>query len=90
MVKDGAARLKEGAALAGSTLKLNVALKNVLEVTGLPLSSLVSASSLRAAQSLGLQGIGRIEQGYTADIVLLDSNMEVEKTFVDGELRFAK
>ena len=90
VVKDGAARLKEGGALAGSTLKLNVALKNVLEVTGLPLSSLVAASSLSAAQSLGLQGIGRIEQGYTADIVLLDSNMEVEKTFVDGELRFAK
>ena len=28
--------------------------------------------------------------GYLADIVLLDSDYTVQKTFVGGELRFAK
>lgn len=88
VVGDGAARLKENGALAGSTLKLNVALKNVCEVTGLPLHEAVKSVSLTPATSLGLSGIGRIEPGYSADLVLLDSSFEVRGTFVDGELRY--
>ncbi len=88
--RDGAARLKEGGALAGSVLQLNVALKNVAEVTGLPLSELVKSSSYTAARALGLPGIGKLEPGYQADVVLLDADFRVMKTFVDGELRFER
>lgn len=45
IAKDGAARLKEGGALAGSVLQLNVALKNVAEITKLPLAELVKSTS---------------------------------------------
>ena len=41
VVKDGAARLASNGALAGSTLMLNLALKNAHEITGLPLSTAV-------------------------------------------------
>ncbi|MBT3287427.1 MAG: amidohydrolase family protein, partial [Victivallales bacterium] len=84
-VKDGAARLKSNGALAGSTLQLNTALKNVAEVTGLPLSRLVKATSLNQATSLGLAGLGKIETGYTADLVLLGDDFAVQATFVDGQ-----
>jgi len=84
-VKDGAARLKSNGALAGSTLQLNTALKNVAEVTGLPLSRLVRATSLNQATSLGLAGLGKIETGYNADLVLLGDDFAVQATFVDGQ-----
>ena len=90
MVRDGAARLKEGGALAGSTLQLNRALKNIYEITGLPLAALVSATSWSAAQALNLGRIGRLESGYAADIVLLDADFNVRKTLVDGEIRFER
>ena len=88
IVSEGAARLKEGGALAGSTLQLAVAVKNISEVTGLPLKELVKSSSLSAANALGLQGIGKIEPGYAADIVLLDDDFNCKVTMVDGEVRY--
>ena len=90
IVADGAARLKEGGALAGSTLQLATAFKNVVEVTGLPLKEAVKATSLSAANSLKLTDRGRLEPGYLADIVMLDENYTVRKTMVGGEVRFEK
>lgn len=89
MVAGGAARLKENAALAGSVLRMNVALKNIVEITGLPLSEAVRAGALNAAHSLGYRNIGRIETGFTADVALIDDNFIVHNTFVDGELRYS-
>ncbi len=84
IVKDGAARLKSNGALAGSTLKINAALRNVAEITGYPLSELVKTTSWNQACALGLRGVGRLEPGYCADITILNGDFEVEKVFVDG------
>ena len=89
MVAAGAARLKDNAALAGSVLRMNIALKNVVEITGLPLSEAVRAGALNAAHSLNLRNIGRIETGFAADVALIDDNFIVHNTFVDGEMRYA-
>lgn len=87
IVKDGVARLESGN-LAGSTLRYAKGLKNVWEITGKPLSELVKATSLNQAQSLGLDKLGKIAPGYTADLVLLDADFNTLKTFIDGELRY--
>ncbi len=86
-VVGGVARLESGN-LAGSTLRFAKGLKNVWEITGKPLCELVKATSYNQAQSLGLQGLGKIEPGYTADLVLLDPEFETLKTIIDGELRY--
>ena len=88
IVKDGAARLASNGALAGSTLQICDALRNVYEITGLPLEQLVRTTSLNQANSLGLEKVGRLVPGYCADIVVLDERFKVKKTFVDGELRY--
>ena len=90
VVADGAARLKEGGALAGSTLQLATAFKNVVEVTDLPLSQAVKATSLSAAMSLKLFDRGRIEPGYLADIVMLDDDFTVCRAMVGGCVRYEK
>jgi len=83
-VKDGQVRLSSNNALAGSLLRFNEALRNTLQITGLPLKELVKTTSLNQAQSLGLTKKGRIEEGYDADLVLLDSNFEVKTVIVNG------
>ncbi len=88
VIAGNAARLQENGALAGSTLQLNRALANVAEITRKPLSEICAATSLTAAQSLGLPNVGRLEPGYAADFVLLDEAFNVRQTWVDGVCRF--
>ena len=90
LLKNGAVRLKNNPeALAGSALSMNVALRNVYEVTGYPLKELIKTTSWNQAQSLGLTGIGRIQPGYAADLVVMSGDFDVERVFVDGEERFS-
>ena len=86
-VKNREARLASGA-LMGSTLPYHFGLRNVHEITGMPLKELVKATSWNQAQSLGLQRVGKIEKGYKANIVLLDKQFNVMGTMVKGELRY--
>jgi N-acetylglucosamine-6-phosphate deacetylase len=87
IIDGGQARLKGSGALAGSVLRFNEGLRNVSDWTGLPLSQLVKATSWNQAQSLGLAGLGKIEPGYCADIVILNEDFSVWRTMVDGEER---
>lgn len=88
IVKDGAARLTSNGALAGSTLQLCDALKNVYDITGLPLAELIKTTSFNQAQSLGLPKVGKIEAGFAADLVILNADFQPTKTIVGGEVRF--
>ena len=87
IVKDGKAVLKEGGALAGSALRFNEGVKNVAELTGLPLHQIVKATSWNQAQSLGLEDFGKLAPGFFADIVILNDDFSVWKTLVGGEVR---
>jgi N-acetylglucosamine-6-phosphate deacetylase len=85
ILKDGAARLASNGALAVSVLVMNKALKNVYEITGLPLKELVKTTAWNQACSLGMRDLGRIEAGYIADMVLLDDEFEVCSVWVNGQ-----
>ncbi|NWK57049.1 N-acetylglucosamine-6-phosphate deacetylase [Verrucomicrobiaceae bacterium N1E253] len=87
VVKDKQARLKDGGALAGSILLYNEGLANIVELTDIPLHQLVKATSWNQAQSLGIDGVGKLEPGFCADIVILDKDFGVWKTLVDGEVK---
>ncbi|MGK0187602.1 MAG: N-acetylglucosamine-6-phosphate deacetylase [Verrucomicrobiales bacterium] len=89
VVQDRACRLKDGT-LAGSTLRLNEALRNVHFLTSLPLQSLVRTTSFNQAQSLGLPDLGKLEAGAIADIAVLDDAFDVVMTLVDGEVRYSR
>lgn len=73
IVKDGQARLASNGALAGSVLKMNLALKNVRDVTGLPLEQIIQTTSWNQACEAGLSNrFGKIEPGFADAIALLD------------------
>ncbi len=88
-LEKGEARLVKGGNLAGSTLWLNQGLKNLFEVTGLPLKDLIRTTSWNQAIELGLgKTLGKVEKGYTADLAILDpQTFDVCAVFVNGEQR---
>ena len=90
IVKEGAARLRNGA-LAGSVLTLDKAVKNVFTNSDLPLNEVVKMASYNGAKYCKVADHkGQIKEGYDADLVLLDKNIEVVKVFVDGKEAFSK
>ncbi len=86
-VKGGCARLTTGQ-VAGSTLRYFNGFKRLVRLTGLPLPEAVRCTGLNQAESLGLGKRGRIEKDYIADIVLLDGNLDVRMTLVNGMIRW--
>ncbi len=77
------ARLADGR-LAGSMLSMNCAVANVASWTG-DLPGALRAASETPAKVLGLSSRkGRLEPGYDADLVLLDDNLKVLRTYVGG------
>ena len=89
LLKDGEARLVKGGNLAGSTLWMGMGLKNVHDVTGIPLKDLVRTTSWNQAIEFGWgRKLGKIEKGYVADLVVINPrSWRPSAVFVDGEQR---
>ncbi|HPE94577.1 MAG TPA: N-acetylglucosamine-6-phosphate deacetylase [Bacillota bacterium] len=89
-VKGIECRLADGT-IAGSVLKLNQAVKNVRNYTDMPLWQIVAAASFNPAVAIG-EGDrkGSLETGKDADIIITDSDFNVEETFVRGVSYYKK
>lgn len=85
-IRDGVVRLEDGT-LAGSTLKFNEGVARVRDLTGLPLPEIACMTSWNQARSLGLEGLGKLEQGHHADLVMLEEDLSVHGVWVAGERR---
>jgi N-acetylglucosamine-6-phosphate deacetylase len=73
--------------LVGSILTLNVAVRNLIKFSNCNIVEAVNTVSLNPAKFLGIENeIGQIKIGNKADLVVLDSTYDVEKTFINGEL----
>jgi N-acetylglucosamine-6-phosphate deacetylase len=83
--KDGMLTTADGT-LAGSDLDMASAVRNTIRHLGLPLEAALHMASRAPAEFLGLGGeLGRIAPGYRASLVLLDDDLEVVETWIDGK-----
>jgi N-acetylglucosamine-6-phosphate deacetylase len=84
-VKNGEARLESGS-LAGSTLTLDKAVKNITSL-GVPLFEACKMASLNPAKAIGVDDRkGSIEVGKDADIVVLNNDLTVYMTIIEGKV----
>ena len=89
VVKDGTARLKDTGNLAGSILELKQGVKNVVDWGLVSPAEALRMASLPPAQSVGIESVcGRIAPGYEADFIVVSDQLELEATYLDGELRY--
>ncbi len=87
-VKNGEARLPDGT-LAGSTLTLDKALRNLVFKLGVPLKDAVTMMTVNPAKNIRVDDeIGSIEVGKRADFAILDKNLNLIETIVGGEIVF--
>ncbi len=82
-VQDGACRLGDGR-LAGAHALLNTGVRNLVQLVGLPLEEALVPATCVPAKVLGVSK-GRLAPGYDADIVLLDEELHVTRTLVEGQ-----
>ena len=90
-VKNGEARLANGA-LAGSVLKLNDAVKNIINSCGVDFCVAVDYASANPAKNLGVYDrMGSIALGKDANFAIVDKNtFEVLYTIRQGEIIYKK
>jgi N-acetylglucosamine-6-phosphate deacetylase len=88
-VRAGVCRDNEGR-LAGSTLTQDAALRNFVAYSGMRMDDAVFGLTLNPARALKLEGRGCIEPGAHADLVMLDDELRVMKTFAKGRLVFER
>lgn len=89
-VKDGQARLENGT-LAGSVLKMNIAVKNMVERVGVPFTQAIDYATKNPAKQLGIyQDTGSISVGKRADFAVLDSDYNVIMTVVAGKIVYSQ
>lgn len=73
--------------LAGSTLTLDQAVKNLAQFTGKPITEIWRCASLTPARWIGVDDVtGSIKTGKRADLVLLDADLNVKTTIVNGQV----
>ena len=85
-VKDGEARLEDGT-LAGSVLRMNRAVQNMVQKVGVPLTQAVDYATINPARMLKIDDVtGSIKVGKNADFTVVNKNFDVLLTIRDGEI----
>ena len=85
IVRGDEARLEAGN-LAGSTLTMDRAMRNLVRI-GIPAEDALTMATRTAARAIGEDGrMGSIAPGYRADLVLWTPDLTVDSAYVAGQL----
>jgi N-acetylglucosamine-6-phosphate deacetylase len=83
-VEDGVCRDENGT-LAGTALDMATAVRNAVSLLGLEVAEAARMASEYPAAFLGLDHeLGRIAPGYRANLALLDDELKVRRTWIEG------
>ena len=85
VLRDGLVRLPDGV-IAGSSIRLNDAVRVMVEEAGFSVSEAVQMASHSPARMLRLTpGKGRLAEGSDADVTIMDWGFNVKETIVGGD-----
>ena len=90
ILKGKEARLEDGK-LAGSVLKMNEAIKNIMEFSDMDIVSAIKCATENPARNLGLfDTMGSIKENKLANLVIVDKNLNVYQTIRNGKVVYKK
>lgn len=88
LVRDGACYRPDGV-LAGSVLTMDLAVRNMIQRVGVSLLDAISMASLNPARLIGVADRkGSLEAGKDADLVILERDLTVWLTMIEGRVRY--
>lgn len=91
VVENGIARLKDNTAYAGSVTTMDVCVRNGIEQVGLSLVDAIRMASLTPAKIIGVdKRKGSLEKGKDADIVIMNKDINIDKTIIRGKVKFSR
>ncbi|HEQ1213748.1 TPA: N-acetylglucosamine-6-phosphate deacetylase [Streptococcus pyogenes] len=89
VVANGTARLKESGNLAGSILKLKDGLRNVVAWGIATPAEAIHMATYVPAVSVGIDDVcGQIKAGHAADFIVLDKDLTLVATYLNGQKAF--
>ena len=84
-MQNGVVRTSAGG-LAGSTLSLDVAVRNMVEHTSVTAEEAIHMASLHPARLLGIDGqLGSLAPGKRANIISLDGDLHLQQIWIRGQ-----
>ena len=88
LYEDGSAHLVGSGTLAGSTLRINEGLRNLVEKAGVPWQTAINSCTINPARLIGVERVkGSLQTGKDADMVVLGEDYSVVETFCRGVSR---
>lgn len=84
IIEDGVAKLLSREAFAGSVATTDRLVRNAVK-SGIPLADAVAMASQTPARIIGCKNKGLIAEGYDADIVLFDKDINISHVFIRGK-----
>jgi N-acetylglucosamine-6-phosphate deacetylase len=84
-VLGGTARLADGNSIAGGVATMLDVVRWCVQAAGIPLLDAVNAASSTPSQALALPGIGALQAGYAADVVVVDDELSLCNVLRRGE-----
>lgn len=86
IVEDGVAKLPTRDSFAGSTATFDRLFRNMAKATGADMVSLSRMASSTPAKVMGFSDRGRIAEGLRADLIIMNNELEIQKTILNGEI----
>jgi len=85
---DGMVASRAGGGLAGSVLRMDQAIRNLIQFTGCTLEEAIATVTAHPSALMGLPDRGSLRTGSRADVVLLDPDAQVVATIAAGHIAF--
>ncbi len=91
IVADGIARLPDHSAYAGSVTTMDVCVRNAVNQMDLSLKEALRMATLTPAEVIGVNDHkGSLEKGKDADILLMDGEVNIHKTIIQGKIDYVR
>ena len=84
IIEDGVCKLLDRSAFAGSIATADILLRVLTAEVGIPVAEAVKLLTVNPARVMGLATKGELCEGYDADVVVFDGDINVKAVFVGG------
>ena len=84
LVHDGACWVADGSALAGGAARMIDLVRQMVREVGMPVDEAVRMATETPARAMGWKTKGALAVGMDADLVVLTSDLQIERTFLEG------